>query len=499
MNMNTREEYRTQEYFRHRLAPGRICGVLSLILAIILIAGQALPALAADEPEASAGGSGTEASMATEYAAEFLSTAADTEEPVEVQTEDLATGIVREAAGAAVQADGAAKELSLSGYDVRLKTPAIIGSYLGSTYFTDTLKARGYSNYIKLTWSAVKSRSKISGYIILRKDKGQDTWTQIGTAGKKATSYKDKTAKVKNTYYQYAVLSYVKKAGNIKVSKISQWAGAVTTKSSKKNVYSVSNASPARTSALSVGVSSKISLKFPSKAYTKTMRWKSSNKGIAVVDDKGVITGTGVGTATITGRTHTGSLIKIKVKVIKAATAQSLIDVMRSWMGYSRLNGKYKGIIDIYNSQDPLPVGYTMKYSDAWCAASLTAASVMSGNLAGTGAECSVDRFVKMYKDQGRWLEGSNVKPKKGDFIVYNWLAGIKNKNYSHIGVVESVSGNTITVLEGNMGVSTVGRRTIRKGWVYIKGYCRPQYGRKAEVPEDTQVQGDTVTSEQGI
>jgi len=41
---------------------------------------------------------------------------------------------------------------------------------------------------------------------------------------------------------------------------------------------------------------------------------------------------------------------------------QLAVDVMQSWLGYSESNGKHKIIIDMYNSQSPLPVGYVVKY-----------------------------------------------------------------------------------------------------------------------------------------
>jgi hypothetical protein len=31
-------------------------------------------------------------------------------------------------------------------------------------------------------------------------------------------------------------------------------------------------------------------------------------------------------------------------------------------------------------------------------------------------------------------------------------------------------------VIEGNMGAGTVGRRTIKQGWRFIRGYCKPNY-----------------------
>ena len=60
---------------------------------------------------------------------------------------------------------------------------------------------------------------------------------------------------------------------------------------------------------------------------------------------------------------------------------------------------------------------------------------------------------------------------------MYNWDASVQpNNGYSdHIGIVESVNGYTITVIEGNMN-ERVGRRNIRVGHGNIRGYARPRY-----------------------
>lgn len=41
--------------------------------------------------------------------------------------------------------------------------------------------------------------------------------------------------------------------------------------------------------------------------------------------------------------------------------------------------GKFKAIIDLYNTQKPLPVGYKRSTPDEWCAATVTAAGMQAG------------------------------------------------------------------------------------------------------------------------
>ena len=41
----------------------------------------------------------------------------------------------------------------------------------------------------------------------------------------------------------------------------------------------------------------------------------------------------------------------------EAELRSDVVNVMRGWLGWSEKNGKYKAIIDLYNTQDPLPRG----------------------------------------------------------------------------------------------------------------------------------------------
>lgn len=344
-------------------------------------------------------------------------------------------------------------------------------------YAPSRLKAKGKRKSIKLTWTGAPAQ-KINGYYILRRDLGGTTWRQIATVGSDVTSYTDTTARKKNKCYRYSLVAYKKSGGKIKVSTAAGWAGALTTRSKKKNVTTVKVANLANVSIIMTGSCAQTYLKFPSKAYSKGIRWSSNNPGIARVDTKGLITGVSVGTTTIEARTHTGTINTFTVKVTKPGTAQAMIDTFYAWNGYSELNGKHKGIIDIYNSITPWPVGYKMKYSDAWCDATITAAAIKTGNVERIGRECSVPRHIKIFKKLGIWEEDGKITPRPGDIIVYSWSKAKQpnNNTASHIGLVVSVKGKQITCLEGNRGIGVVAERTIPVGWGFIRGYARPHY-----------------------
>lgn len=169
---------------------------------------------------------------------------------------------------------------------------------------------------------------------------------------------------------------------------------------------------------------------------------------------------------------------------------QSVVKVMQRWLGYSEKNGKFKQIIDLYNTQKPLPVGYKVQYDDEWCATTVTAAGMAAGLHDIIFGECSCSRMIALYQKAGRWMERDDYRPSPGDIIMYYWKDGSNyattdcTANPNHVGIVEKVEGNTITVMEGNKG-EAVARRTISVNGRYIRGYCLPDYASKATESED--------------
>lgn len=163
--------------------------------------------------------------------------------------------------------------------------------------------------------------------------------------------------------------------------------------------------------------------------------------------------------------------------VTMARTAEGVLNVMRSWLGYNESNGKFKAIIDLYNSVKPLPRGYKVRYSDEWCDTCVSAAAIQAGCADLIGRECGVEAHVNIFKEKGIWIEDGSITPKPGYVIVYNWdKATQPNNGYSdHIGYVESVSNGKITAIEGNKG-EAVARRVMPVGWGYIRGYAAPKY-----------------------
>lgn len=165
-------------------------------------------------------------------------------------------------------------------------------------------------------------------------------------------------------------------------------------------------------------------------------------------------------------------------------TAESVLNVMRGWLGFNESNGRFKEIIDLYNSVKPLPRGYAVKYSDEWCDTCVSAAAVKAGCEELIGRECGVEKHIEIFKQKGIWIEDGTVTPKPGYVIAYNWDRSTQpNDGYAdHIGYVESVLGSNITVIEGNKG-EAVSRRVIPVGWGYIRGYAAPKYDAATVTP----------------
>lgn len=174
---------------------------------------------------------------------------------------------------------------------------------------------------------------------------------------------------------------------------------------------------------------------------------------------------------------------------------QSVVNIMRSWLGWSEANGKFKGIIDLYNQQKPLPAGYRMKYTDEWCAATVTAAGMQAGLEDIIFGECSCSRMVALYQQAGRWMEDDAYTPQIGDIVMYRWDDGANyaatdnTSSPNHVGMVAGVNGRVLTIIEGNKG-RKVATRSLFVNGRYIRGYCLPDYKSKAE-------EGDEMSYEQ--
>ena len=151
----------------------------------------------------------------------------------------------------------------------------------------------------------------------------------------------------------------------------------------------------------------------------------------------------------------------------------------RNWLGYSEKNRKYRKIIDSYNSVKPRPRKYKVKYTDPWCATFVSAVISKSKLTDILPRECSCQVMINLLRKRNLWIESDSYVPEQGDIIFYDWNDTGKGDCTGwadHVGIVESVSGSSIRVIEGNRYLSSkrtygVGYRTVRVNGKYIRGY----------------------------
>ena len=153
-----------------------------------------------------------------------------------------------------------------------------------------------------------------------------------------------------------------------------------------------------------------------------------------------------------------------------------------SYVGVKEGSSKHKSIIDTYNKIVPLPSGYRLRYSDAWCAGFVSSMAYECGLLDVIPAECSCRRMIALAKEKGIWVENDAYVPKIGTIMMYDWNdngIGDNTGDPEHVGIVVSVSNGVIKVVEGNYH-DAVGYRNIVVNGRYIRGYIEPKFSSKA-------------------
>lgn len=191
------------------------------------------------------------------------------------------------------------------------------------------------------------------------------------------------------------------------------------------------------------------------------------------------------------------------VNMTEQALRQKVVSIAQSYIGCKESDGSHRKIIDLYNSHKPLARGYAVKYTDAWCSTFASAVAIAAELTDIIPTECGCEKHIQLFKALGSWEENDAHVPSPGDYIFYDWQDGA---NYAttdntgaadHIGIVEKVSGSTITVIEGNMS-NAVGRRTLKVNGRYIRGYGVPKYSSKTSSTPDSSTGPATSTPSPG-
>lgn len=179
-----------------------------------------------------------------------------------------------------------------------------------------------------------------------------------------------------------------------------------------------------------------------------------------------------------------------------ANTVNAFLNQARAWIGCNESDGSHKKIIDTYNNNRPAGY-YKMTYADAWCACFVSAVAMATNCTDIIPVEVGCERMIQLFKNKGCWNESDSRTPNAGDIIFYDWddSGNGDNTGFSdHVGIVESVSGNTITLIEGNYS-NAVKRRTIAVNARYIRGYGIPKYAGQANAAPQTPTESKPVES----
>jgi len=160
-----------------------------------------------------------------------------------------------------------------------------------------------------------------------------------------------------------------------------------------------------------------------------------------------------------------------------STTAVKIINEASKYLGVEQGSSIHQSIINEYNSMKPLPRGYQVTYYDDWCDAFISFLTIKTGAVDLIGRECGVEKHIDIFKKLGIWIEDGSIKPTPGDIITFNWDTNRQpNDGWAdHIGIVESVSNDTLTTIEGNSS------RSVRRCYYSIcngniRGYARPSY-----------------------
>lgn len=165
---------------------------------------------------------------------------------------------------------------------------------------------------------------------------------------------------------------------------------------------------------------------------------------------------------------------------------ESFVWNAKLYLGVKEGSDKHMEILDLYNSYKPHPRGYAMTPTDSWCAAYVSAIAILSEFEDIMPIECSCYYYKCIAQDMGISISADNaldLNLDKGDIVLYNWHNG--GALQDHIGIIESINGGILKVIEGNKD-NAVGYREISMYDNRIDSYVTPLFG-KLVYPESTE------------
>lgn len=156
-----------------------------------------------------------------------------------------------------------------------------------------------------------------------------------------------------------------------------------------------------------------------------------------------------------------------------------VVQTAQEYLGAQESNGSHTRIIDLYNSHEPLAMGYQVQYTDSWCSTFVSAVAIQCGLTEIIPTECGCERHIGLFQQMGRWEENDNAIPLPGDLIFYDWdntKPGDSTGWSDHVGIVVGTKWPFMKVIEGNKDDS-VSYRILPLGDLRIRGFGQPDYG----------------------
>lgn len=182
---------------------------------------------------------------------------------------------------------------------------------------------------------------------------------------------------------------------------------------------------------------------------------------------------------------------------------QKVVNTAKSFYGARQGGELHRCILEGYNSHRPLARGYAVQESDAWCAVFVSYIAILCGITDILPTECGCGPQIARFQQLGAWVEDDGYRPSPGDVIYYDWEdsgVGDNTGSPNHVGLVVSLMGSTIRVIEGNLS-RAVGYRDIQVNGRYIRGFGTPDYAKKAgsgEIAQETEQEETMVTYKNG-
>ena len=162
----------------------------------------------------------------------------------------------------------------------------------------------------------------------------------------------------------------------------------------------------------------------------------------------------------------------------EAALRTQVVETAERYLGCQEADGSFKAIIDLYNSQESLPMGYEVQYTDSWCAVFVSAVAMECGITDILPTECSCERQIGLFQDLGCWEEDDSAIPLPGDVIYYDWdEKGLGDCTgwADHVGIVVGTKWPFLKVIEGNRD-DAVTYRILPLNDIHIRGFGLPDY-----------------------